>query len=108
MMGQLVALVDKSADFSDDLKGRIKAANKRRNHLVHSYWREKAFVFSTPEGRAKMIEELSGDADTFDRLAADVYEATKPIRARLGTKDEVLDEHVAQQMTNIRAGLPLK
>jgi hypothetical protein len=42
MMGQLVGAVENSADFSDDLKNRIKVANKRRNHLVHHYWREQA------------------------------------------------------------------
>jgi hypothetical protein len=108
MMGQLVGLVQESADLGDDLKSRIKAANKRRNHLVHSYWREQAFTFSTLEGRAKMIEELIVDADTFEKLAADIHEGTKPIRAKLGIKDEVLDEHVEKQMANIRAGLDLK
>jgi hypothetical protein len=108
MMGQLVGLVEKSADFTDELKNRIKAANKRRNYLVHSYWREEAITFSTPKGRAKMIEELIADTDTFEKLAADVHEATKPIRIKLGIKDEVLDEQVEKQMANLQAGLPLQ
>jgi hypothetical protein len=66
MMGQLVGAVEKSADLSDDLKNRIKAANRRRNYLVHDYWREQAFTMSTPEGRGEMIEELIADADTFE------------------------------------------
>jgi hypothetical protein len=107
-VGELRRLVEGSADFSDELKARIKAAIDRRNYLVHHYWREQAFTMTTAEGRAKMIEELSADADTFEKLAADVHEATKPIREKLGIKDEVLDEYVEKQMANTRAGLSLK
>jgi hypothetical protein len=44
---------------------------------------------------------------TRSRLAADVHEEMKPVRAKLGIGDEVLDEQVDKQMANTRAGLPL-
>ena len=106
MMGELRMAVEKSADFDDAMKKRIKDANTRRNHLAHGYWVEQAFA--TKEGREKMIAELTADADTFEKLSADIHEATKPIRVKLGIKEEVLDERVENQMAKIREGLPLK
>ncbi len=108
MMGKLRQLVEESADFSDELKARIKTANERRNYLIHHYWREQAFTMQTNEGRAKMIEEVSADADTFEKLAADIHEAMKPVREKLGLKDEALDAQVEKQMASTRGGLPLK
>jgi hypothetical protein len=108
MMGELRMAVEKSADFDDAMKKRIKDANTRRNHLAHGYWVEQAFAMQTKEGREKMIAELTADADTFEKLSADIHEATKPIRVKLGIKEEVLDERVENQMAKIREGLPLK
>jgi hypothetical protein len=107
MMGTLRKRVEESADFSQELKDRIEAANDRRNDLAHNYWREQAFTMQTADGRAKMIEELSADADTFEKLAADIHEAMKPVRDKLSIKDEVPDEHVEKKMAETQAGLPL-
>jgi hypothetical protein len=110
MMGELRDLVVKSADFSQDLKDRIKAANDRRNHLAHSYWQEQAVTMETKEGRDKMIAELIADADTFEKLAADIQKAMKPVREKLGIKVEELDAAVEKQLAQQREGqgLPLK
>jgi hypothetical protein len=40
-------------------------------------------------------------------LATDIHDAMKPIRAKLGIKDENLDAEVEKQMANVHAGLPL-
>jgi hypothetical protein len=108
MMGTLRKRVETSADFSQDLKDRIKAANDRRNDLAHNYWREHAFTMQTEDGRAKMIEDLTADADTFEKLAADIHEAMKPVREKLGIKDEMLDAQVEKKMAETQGGLPLK
>jgi hypothetical protein len=55
-----------------------------------------------------MIAELSNDIDTFEKLAADLRDATKPTRQKLGIKDEVLDERVEQRMADIRNGIELE
>ena len=107
-MGTLGKRVDGLPDISDELKGRIKAAVYRRNFLIHDYWRAAGYTFSTQEGRAEMIAELSADIDTFEKLAADMREATKPIRQKLGIKDEILDARVEQRMADIRNGIELE
>jgi hypothetical protein len=110
MMGELRKLVEDSTDFSRELKDRIKTANDRRNHLAHSYWPEQALTMQTKEGRDKMIAELIADADMFEKLAADIQAAMRPVREKLGVKDEVLDAGVETQMAQMREGqgLPLK
>lgn len=110
MMGELRGLVEKSADFSQELKDRIKVANDRRNDLARDYWREQALTMETKEGRDKMIAELIADAERFEILAADIQAAMKPVREKLGVKDEELDAGVERQMAQMREGqgLPLK
>jgi hypothetical protein len=107
-MGQLKNRVEELPGVSDELKARIKAAVDRRNFLIHDYWREAGYTFATEEGRAEMIAELAADIDTFEQLAADLREATKPTRQKLGIKDEVLDERVEQRMADIRSGIELE
>jgi hypothetical protein len=55
-----------------------------------------------------MIEELSADADTFEKLAADIHEGMKSVREKLGLKDEALDAQIEKQMAGTRGELPLK
>jgi hypothetical protein len=105
-MGQLRHLVKNSADFDQVLKKRIDDAKTRRDFLAHRYWREQAFTMQTKEGREKMIAELVADAETFEKLAADIQVAVKPVRAKLGITDEVLDAHVEKQMAYVRAACP--
>ena len=71
---------------SDELKDRIKAAVDRRNFLIHDYWGEAGYTSATKEGRAEMIAELVADIDTFEQLAADLREATKPTRRSSGSR----------------------
>jgi hypothetical protein len=106
-MGQLGKLVKAFPDLSDELKGRIEEAIKRRNFLIHDYWREAGYMFETEDGRAKMIAELSNDIDTFEKLAQDIMEATKPVRARLGISEETLNERVEDRMADLMDGLVL-
>jgi hypothetical protein len=109
-MGGLKKLVKASADFDEALKKRIDDAKDRRDFLAHHYWREQAVTMETKEGRDKMIAELTADADTFEKLAADIEAAMKPVRERLGLKDEELDAAVEKQLAQMREGqgLPLK
>jgi hypothetical protein len=108
-MGQLKNLVKDSADFDDALKKRIEDAKDRRDFLAHRYWVQNAVTMQTKEGREKMIAELIKDADTFEKLAADIEAAMKPVREKLGVKDEELDAAVEKQLAQQREGqgLPL-
>lgn len=108
MMGELTKRVNDSTEFDEKLKARIVAAKDRRNYLVHNFWRDVAVEFSTIEGRKKLIEGLANDAEVFEQLDNDIRDATKPVRKRLGIKEEQLDEAVEQKMAELKAGLTLE
>jgi hypothetical protein len=108
MMGELTKRVNDSTEFDEKLKARIVAAKDRRNYLVHNFWRDVAVEFSTIEGRKKLIEGLANDAEVFEKLDNDIRDATKPVRKRLGIKEEQLDEAVEQKMAELKAGLTLE
>lgn len=102
-MGTLVKKVQALTTLDNKLRERIIAAKKRRDFLVHHYWREKAVEFSAPAGRAAMIEELKQDAETFEQLDVDIRSAMKPIREKLGIKDGILDARVEEEMARLKA-----
>jgi hypothetical protein len=103
-MGQLARRVEEFPDLSNELKGRIKEALARRNFLIHDYWRQAGYTFATEEGRSEMVAELSKDTDTFEKLASDIMEATKPVRKKLGISEETLNEKVEARMAQLRDG----
>ena len=70
------------------------SCNEEAEQFGHRYWREMAVKFSTKEGRAEMIAELSNDADVFEQLDKDIREATKLVREKLDIKEEELDAGV--------------
>lgn len=106
-MGELVKKVEEFPDLNDEMKRRIKDGLARRNHLTHNYWREQAYKFVTAEGRAEMLAELSKDADTFEKLASDIMEATQAVRKRLGISEEELSAEVENQLAMLRDGMTL-
>jgi hypothetical protein len=67
-----------------------------------------AVRFITKDGRTKMIDELVIDADTFEQLDRDIREATKPVRMKLGIKEEQLNEGLEKRMAELTAGLDLE
>jgi hypothetical protein len=107
-MGALALRVANWSGFDDELKGRISAATRRRHFLAQRYWRERLVLFSTKDGRTKMMEELSNDADVFEQLDKDIREATKPIREALGIADDALDAGVERRLSELRSALKPK
>jgi hypothetical protein len=61
----------------------------------------------TEAGRTKMIEELLNDANTFEQLDKDIREATKPTRAKIGIREDLLDTRVEQRLGELRKELKL-
>jgi ribosome-binding protein aMBF1 (putative translation factor) len=55
-----------------------------------------------------MIEELSNDINTFEKLAKDVLEATKSVRKKLGISEETLNERVESRMADLMSGIALE
>jgi hypothetical protein len=106
-MGNLMRRVEKFGGFDTALKVRIADAKKRRDYLTHHYWRERCIDFATSEGRAKMREELSADAQMFGHLDRDIDAASAPLRAALGIKDAALEEYYREFVERVERGEPI-
>jgi hypothetical protein len=107
-MGTLKRLAFETDAFNENLKRRITEATDRRNFLIHHYWRKADVLFLDKDGRAKMIEELERDIQTFEKLDQDIRDATKPVRKKLGIKEEELDARVEQRMLDARNGIEVE
>jgi hypothetical protein len=102
-LGNLIKKVNSVANMDKELKDRIATAKKRRDFLVHHYWRERAEEFATRDGRAKMIDELNADGDTFELLDEDVNRAMKPARQAVGISDEVLKAYTDKFIERVKS-----
>lgn len=93
--------------FDVALQKRMTEAKLRRNFLAHNYWRESGEKFMTKDGRAEMIEELSKDAHTFEKLSDDIRAATRPVREKLGVNEDALNEGVEKRLGELKEKLKL-
>jgi hypothetical protein len=57
-LGQLIGDVEKEVPIEDEVKKLMGDALKRRNFLMHRFFRERAFAFETTAGRKRMVDEL--------------------------------------------------
>jgi hypothetical protein len=79
--------VDLDASYDDVLVQALK----KRNFLMHHFFRERAVHFMADAGRSQMIDELTEIADSLqiaDKVVIAVYDSLARI---LGVTDDVLD-----------------
>jgi hypothetical protein len=69
-LGNLVRRAQELVDMEDSLKTLIAEAKKRRDFVVHHFWRECIEEFYSRRGRDTLIAELKKATDLFD--AADI------------------------------------
>jgi hypothetical protein len=103
-MGNLVRRVEKFDGFDEAIRQRISEAKKRRDFLMHHYWRERSIQFATPEGRESMRAELNDDAETFEKLDRDIEAASAIVRKKLGIDDAVVDKYIEEMMDRVKVG----
>ena len=106
-MGNLIRRVEKFDGFDDAIKQRISDAKKRRDFLMHNFWRERSTQFATTEGREAMRAELNDDAEMFQKLDWDVEAASAIVRKKLGIDDALVDKYYKETMERVKAGMPL-
>jgi len=106
-MGNLLKRLSASLPINETLKENITKAKGRRDFLSHHFFREHSVNFVTRAGRDKMIAELEADRELFRSVDKELQEATKPVRQRLGIKDEWLQAHTAKIIERLERGEPL-
>ncbi len=105
-MGNVLRRLHTFPYLDENIRKRIQAATARRDFLADQYWRERSEEFATREGRLKMRNELEEDTGAFRQLDRDIEAATKPVRAKLGINDDIMDEYVRVSLEKIKGGLP--
>lgn len=87
-MGQIIRRLHVLAVFDEALRSRMVEAKKRRDVLIHHFWRERIMAITTPQGMRKVQDELAEHAAAFNDLSHAISEALKPIRISIGMNDE--------------------
>lgn len=67
-LGELVKRLRQKVELPSDFDERLKAVLRTRNWLVHHYFWDRTNQFTTPEGRAAMIDELDQITDQLNEL----------------------------------------
>jgi hypothetical protein len=86
-LGTLLKHLKSEVALPEDLEATLAAALTRRNVLAHRCFRERATEFVTQSGRARMLHELQGDQQLFERADQQLVGTVKPYRVKHGVTD---------------------
>jgi hypothetical protein len=75
-MGKQIRRALDVAQVPESLVTRLADALRLRNHLAHDFFRERAELMVTTEGRNEMLEELERARDELGRIDNDLGEVT--------------------------------
>jgi hypothetical protein len=87
-LGQVIKRIEKLAIFDDELRGRIVAANKARNFLVHHFWRVRIPTMNSAVGLRTAQDELHELGEAFSKLDADIKVVINPLTERFSVSAE--------------------
>ena len=104
-LGNLLRDIRHLKELDSALKKRIAKAVQHRNFLMHHFWRQSTQAFATPQGRAKMIDELVSYDNEFSKLGDDINLVLDTIFDRLGLDSEKVNRDVEKFLRD--AGLSL-
>jgi len=100
-LGRLIDYLDSKVAVPGTLADILRRALTKRNWLAHSYFRDRAADFMSPEGRWKMIEELQAAQKLFQDADKLLEQTIRPFRERFGFTDERLEKMFEEYMDEI-------
>lgn len=103
-MGELGKKIKELSVFDDELNRRIYEATKKRNFLLHNFWREESDSMLSEEGRIKLIEDLDEYSYIFKQLDSDIEDALAPILNKLSIDIKFLNLYTEEYIDKIKAG----
>ncbi len=89
-MGRLMKNLRDTTKVGDDLEQLLSEALRKRNWLVHDFFRERVSEFMTSQGREQMIAEVDACRDLFQSADMRLGEIVAPLRRKAGLTDELL------------------
>lgn len=93
-LGSLVNEIAELSDITEDEEERLKNALSKRNWLAHRYFWERAIEFISESGRASMIKELQGAADSFQALDELFTQRSREWGETIGITQQSLDKEL--------------
>jgi hypothetical protein len=105
-MGRLIKALRSAMVLPQDLADHLAESLRRRNFLIHSYFRECDVLWLTEKGRLRMIDELRAAQDIFtatDRLLDD---AIQPLMLRYGFTEEAIQRCLEERKAAVQRRSP--
>lgn len=65
-LGNLLRKIKGIVSFDEKAKDHIDQALKKRNYLIHEFYKHHNFAINSEEGRSEMLEELKGIGQKLD------------------------------------------
>lgn len=91
-LGQLVHEIQHNFDFSEEESILLNNIWKKRNYIVHDYFKERILETFTPEGRSQMIDELIEFKDQAQKLEYKLLHYTQVLINQLELEEETDQE----------------
>ncbi|MEC0173361.1 hypothetical protein P4H83_00585 [Paenibacillus favisporus] len=87
-LGQLVNEIRHHFPFTEEETLLLKEVWKQRNYIVHDYFKERIKETFTPDGRARMIRELTAFRDQAQELEQKLQRYTNELYVKLGLEND--------------------
>lgn len=97
-MGRMMKSLRDATQVSAELEGLLRGALKKRNWLVHDYFRERATEFMSSAGREQMLREVDECRDLFQTTDQRLESIVAPLRAKAGLTDELLEREYRRML----------
>ncbi len=89
-MGRMMRELRDVTRMDDDLEQLLSEALRKRNWLVHDFFRERATGFISTTGREQMLSEVDRCRDLFQSADKRLEATVAPLRRKAGLTDELL------------------
>ena len=93
-LGRLIHSLKKATTVPVDLEILLTEALEKRNFLTHHFFRERAEVFMSHEGREQMIAELQSAQKLFEHADERLCAVERPLREKYGLSDKKLKPYM--------------
>lgn len=104
-LGRLIGKLRKLTSIDNNLESLLDLALKKRNWLVHHYFRERAAELLSTSGRNSMILELLQSRDLFKETDEKLEAVITPLMNQVGLTTDKLEEHLKKFKEKAKADL---
>ena len=103
-LGRGLSRLAKLMKMPERLQSLFDEARRRRNYLLHHFFRDEIHEFYTADGRLRMHHKLMDDIELYSRADRELMKATSKMRHKIGLTDEKLRRSSEKLEAEYRAG----